>query len=148
MNQNLPKSRIAVLTMIWPLLGAVVLFLLGIIIVLVLPRRLQVSLISDWLLTVLVLCPMVICMFPLVIGIIALIAGMNQLHQTTAKPLRRLSALSQTMADRTVQTTTVINEKTVDASSRFAFLERLLSVFDEPSSSVNGTEQKEEKPHE
>jgi hypothetical protein len=117
---------------ILPIVGVGALVLVGTVIVLILPERLQVSLISDWLVSVLCLCPTVLCLFPLCILMISAVVGMNRAHQAVSKPLQRVEMLSTTLRDRTAQTTDAINRQTVNASVKFAFIDRLLAVFDPP----------------
>jgi hypothetical protein len=65
---------------------------------------------------------------------ISAIVGMNRAHQAVSKPLQRVEMLSTTLRDRTAQTTDAINHQTVNASVKFAFIDRLLAVFDPPVS--------------
>src|SRR5262249_33995513 len=92
-------NRETLLSIILPMLGVGAVVLVGLIIVLLLPERLQVSLIADWLLSVLFLCPVVLCLFPLCIGLIAAIVGMNKAHDAMAKPLQRVQTLSALLRD-------------------------------------------------
>ncbi|MBZ0280334.1 MAG: hypothetical protein K8L97_06310 [Anaerolineae bacterium] len=135
------RQRETLRYLLLPMLGALLVVLVGAAAVLFLPQRLQVSIIADWMMSVLVLCPVVICLFPICIGLIAAIAGMNRLHDAAAKPLRRAEDWSRTLAERTVKTTDALNERTVAVSTRFAFVDRLFSAFDPPS---NGDAKKEE----
>ncbi|MEO8612642.1 MAG: hypothetical protein ABI690_32410 [Chloroflexota bacterium] len=127
-NHNFETVRWIVL----PMIGVAALVLIGTIIVLLLPERLQVSTISDWLLSVLFLCPMVVCLFPICLLLILAIVGINRAHQAVSKPLQRVETLSATIRDRTVQTADMVNRQTVNASVKFAFIDRLLAVFDPP----------------
>lgn len=129
-NHNLETVRWIVL----PIVGVGALVLVGTIIVLILPGRLQVSLIADWMLSVLLLCPMVLCLFPFCLLMILAIVGMNRAHQAVSKPLQRVETLSATLRDRTIQTTDAVNRQTINASVKFAFIDRLLAVFDPPVS--------------
>jgi hypothetical protein len=62
------------------------------------------------------------------------IVGMNRAHQAVSKPLQRVEILSATLRDRTVQTADAVNRQTVNASVKFAFVDRLLAIFDPPES--------------
>ena len=70
-----------------PMVGLSVLVLAGAVISLLLPGRLQVSLIADWLLTILFLCPLALCLFPVCILMVAAIVGMNKAHSAIANPM-------------------------------------------------------------
>lgn len=117
---------------ILPIMGVLALVLLGIVAVLLLPKRLQVSIIADWLVTILFLCPTVLCLFPICVGLMAAVVGMNRAHNVVSKPLQRVESLSATIKDRTIQTTDTVNRQTINASVKLAFIDRLLAVFDPP----------------
>lgn len=135
------RQRETLRYLLLPMLGALLLVLIGAAVVLFLPQRSQVSIIADWMISVLVLCPVVICLFPICVGLIAAIAAMNRAHTLAAKPLRRVEDWSHTLAERTAKTTDALNQTTLSASARFAFVDRLLSTFDPPT---NGNAKKEE----
>src|SRR5689334_12124786 len=90
-------NRDMVRWIVLPIVGVGALVLLGTIIVLILPGRFQVSLIADWLVSVLFLCPMVVCLFPLCLLMILAVVGMNRAHQAVSKPLQRVETLSATL---------------------------------------------------
>jgi hypothetical protein len=125
--------RETILYLIVPMIGAGVIVLAGGVMTMLLPRRQQVTTLSDWVLTIVVLCPSVVCLFAICLILIVAVASMNKLHSMAAKPLTRLEDVSETMVERTSQATDSINEKTVDFGARFAFLDRILSAFDPPS---------------
>ncbi len=118
---------------ILPILGVLAIILLGTVATLLLRRPVQVALLADWLLTVLVLCPMALCLFPVCILMIAAVAGLGKAHGLAAKPLRRLEDLSADLANKALTATDSINRQTVNVSTRFAFFDRWMSLFDRPS---------------
>lgn len=118
--------------MIVPLMVTVFIVLLGIVIVLLLQRQLQVSLLADWMMTVMMFCPAMICTTVLSIGLFAAIALMSRANQAVLKPLEKLNELTQSAADRATQATESINQVTIKAASRFAYFDRLLNIFDLP----------------
>lgn len=117
-----------------PMVGVLAIILLGTMAVLLLRRPFQVGVVADWLLTVLVLCPMALCLFPVCILLIAAVAGLGKAHGMAAKPLRRVEAMSAELATRAAATTDTINRQSMTFSTRFAFLDRWMSLFDRPSS--------------
>lgn len=127
--------------LILPMIGAGGVVVLGVVIALLLPSRFQISIIADWMTFVLMLCPLVICLFPLSVVLIVAIFGLAKLSDEAAKPLRRAEDFSKMLADRVVKTTDTINKQTINASARFAFVDRLLSAFDPPP---NGDVKKED----
>lgn len=135
------RQRETLRYLLLPMVVALLVVLLGAAAVMLLPQRSQVSIIADWMMSVLVLCPVVICLFPVCVGLIVAIAAMNRLHDSAAKPLRRAEDWSRTLVDRTTKTTDIVNQRTVSVSSRFAFIDRLFSAFDAPT---HGDAEKEE----
>jgi ABC-type methionine transport system permease subunit len=130
--------RETLLYILLPMLGVVALLGLGLGVVLLLPKPGQVSIIADWMFTVFCLCPAALCLFPMVILMVAAVAGMNILHDKTLPPLKRLEMMAATLNSKTAQLTNTIGRKTIDVSVKFAFVNRMLSIFDPPSPSPNG----------
>lgn len=126
-----------------PMVGVALLILVGAIISLLLPQRLQVSIIADWLLMILFLCPLALCLFPICIVMVAAVFGLNKAHDALVSPLRRVGSLTETLKERVSKTADVVNQKTVDASAKWAFVDRLLSVFDPPKTPPDHTKKEE-----
>lgn len=101
-------------------------------------NRAGISLVADWTLSVLVLCPIVLCLFPLAAGLLIAAFGMNIVHDAAARPLRRGVRLSETLSVRAQQSADRVSRATIGLSARLAYGERLLSVFDRPSSDPEG----------
>lgn len=113
-----------------------VLFLTGIfaiVFIWILPYRPQVALVSDAMTTILILCPTLICLFPLYIVMVAAVYGMYKVYSSSKSPLRRVEYLSETLLDKTAELTGQVNQKTIDLKTRFPFIQRILSTFDAPS---------------
>ncbi len=121
------------LYIILPLVIGIVLVLAGGVIVMLLPQRLQVSIIADLMLVVLMLCPSVLCLFLVVVALVAAAAGMNKVHVGASKTLGRAEGLTARVLDNTNRATETINQKTINFSVKLAFLEKLLGVFDRPT---------------
>ncbi|MBI5669149.1 MAG: hypothetical protein HZC41_14185 [Chloroflexi bacterium] len=121
------------LYIILPLVVGIVVVVAGGVIALLLPQRLQVSLIADLLVTVLLLCPSVLCLFAVAIGFVAAAAAMNKAHTGAGKLLGRAEGLSARMLDTTNRATETINQKTINLSVKLAFLEKLLDVYERPA---------------
>lgn len=124
----------------WLLLPMILLalfILAGVVLVVLLARGAQggaqVSIVADLLLSVLMLCPLVLCMLPVTILLIGAVFGMNRVHSAAASPLRRLEDLSETLTQRTRSASATINQKTLDTSARLGFVYRLLGTFGEAS---------------
>jgi high-affinity K+ transport system ATPase subunit B len=99
--------------------------------VIVLPLRAQKSLVSDTMLTVLMLCPAAICLLPLTLLAVIAVFGMNQVHDKLAEALRRVEDYSELMVKKTEQGTDVINRRTIDVAARLAPVHRLLGFFED-----------------
>lgn len=117
---------------IWLPFGAAILLILGAVVVAaLLPLRLQLSVVSDFVLTVLVLCPMAICLLPLYIALVVLIAAMNRLHHNTAHALGRAVNWSQSLSRRVDQAAGRLERWSIQWSTRLAPLEKtLFSLFE------------------
>lgn len=108
--------------------------------VLLLPLRGQVSIVSDVVMSWVMLCPAAICLFPLALLMLYAVAGMGSANKAAVKPLHRVHDLSDTAANKVVTVTDDINQRTLRVSARLGWLYHVLSVFDRPA-----TEQSSEK---
>lgn len=118
--------------LIVPLLLTVFIVLLGVVIVLLLQRQLQVSLLADWMVTVMMFCPALICSTIVCIMLCAAIFLMGRANQSLVRPLEQMNEATQSVADRAANVTHSINQTTIKAASQFAFFDRLLGIFDLP----------------
>ena len=116
---------------ILPMLLFVLVVVGALVAVFVLPRRLQVGIISDLLLTVFVLCPAALCLLPLTVVMVAGFFGMNRVHSAAARPLRKLEDASLQLVERTESTTDQINKTTIGISARFGAVYRLMGYFEQ-----------------
>ncbi len=97
-------------------------------------NRAGISLVADWTLSVLVLCPTALCLFPLAAGLLIAAFGMNIAHDAAARPLRRGVRFSETLAVQAQQSADRVSRAAIGLSAHLAYGERLLSVFDRPPS--------------
>lgn len=102
----------------------------------------QVSLLSDSMLTALVLCPLVICMFPFVILSLGLVTLLNRWHPKSRSPLRRLEAWTALMEQNVEEWLGNVDERVLNWAVRLAPFRQLLTTFDPPAaeSSEEGVE--------
>ncbi len=121
------------LHIILPLAGGLVLILASLVAVLLLPKRLQVSLVADWLLLICFLCPTALCLFPVAIGMVVAAAGLGAAHQKTAGGLARVERLTARALERTQGATEKVNQTTINLSVKLAFFDKLLGAFDRPA---------------
>ncbi len=64
----------------------------------VLAGRSPTRAVADTLLTVLMLCPLALCLLPLYLLLVVAVAGMSHAHDLIAKPLRQLELLTRVAA--------------------------------------------------
>ena len=126
-----------------PMMGLGLLVLGGAVITLLLPEQLQVSLIADWLFSVLFLCPLVLCTFPIFILLVVAVVGLNRVYDNATHPLRRLETLSLSLKDQSEGAMDAVSRFVIEASVRFAFIERLLGIFDPPPSPADDVSEEE-----
>ncbi len=118
--------------LIVPLLVTIFIVLLGIATVLLLPRQLQVGLLADWMATVMIFCPSLICTTVVCIGLMLAVVLMGRANRAALRPLQKVNELAESVADRTAKAAESVNSATVNAASRFAFLDRMLNIFELP----------------
>jgi len=113
---------------------ALLLVLLVAIVVAVMSLRspAQVALLSDSMLTALVLCPLVICMFPLVILSLGLVSLVNRWHPKSRSPLRRLEGWTAAMEQNAESWLGNVDERVLNWALKLAPLRELLRAFDAP----------------
>lgn len=89
----------------------------------------RVAIIADCMFSVMILCPMVICLFPVYLLTVVMMYGMNKLHQGTEAPLQRLETMTETLAQRAETLTKDVNQRVVNANVRLAPLLHWFSFF-------------------
>lgn len=92
----------------------------------------RISVMSDVFLTLTILCPLVLCFFPIYLLVVLAVAGMNRAHNTTARALTRVEDASAKLKERTLTVTDRAARASININSRFAFISRL-SQFGSPS---------------
>ncbi len=98
-----------------------------------LPAPLQVALLSDSLLTVLVLLPLTLCMLPLLILSLALVLLMRRWQARSRSPLRRLEAWTAMLAGNAERWLGQVDKRVLEWLVRLAPILALLKAFDPPS---------------
>ncbi|MCY3781116.1 MAG: hypothetical protein OXG78_12455 [Chloroflexi bacterium] len=96
----------------------------------------QVSILSNSLMTLLVLCPSVIVMFPLVVLSIALVALLSRWPGRTRSPLRRMEAWTATLEENVEGWLGQFDGKVLDWLVRLAPVRQLLGAFDAPDEAI------------
>lgn len=123
-----------------PVLGGVALIILLVGVVLWLPQRLQVSIVSDFMLLVFMLCPAVICMLPLTILMLAAAFGAGRLHDRAVSPLRGLRVRTDNITGQIETAAGKVNQRTITYGARLGALMRVLDVFEYPQPGAADTE--------
>jgi hypothetical protein len=130
---------------ILPFLGGLLL-IIGLVVIMVLLGRTPTSAVANTLLTILILCPLALCLLPIYLLLAVAVAGVNSAHGSLGKPLHRLEDLSITVRDRTYEVTDQIARASINLNTRFAALDKLIfSRFDPPPQVVEQEEEKEEE---
>ncbi|MEM6284302.1 MAG: hypothetical protein AAF787_19070 [Chloroflexota bacterium] len=80
----------------------------------------QLSMVSDALVILLVLLPMTLCLMPVYILLMIAAFGMGAANKASARQLRRLHRLTHNITDRTVQITTEIDRRALEARVKLA----------------------------
>ncbi len=115
-----------------PILLLLVMLAAAIGAVLALRSPAQVALLSDSMLTALVLCPLVVCLFPLVIGGLVLVSLMNRWRPKSRSPLRRLEAWTAVMEQNVEGWLGNVDARVLNWAVRVAPFRELLTAFDPP----------------
>jgi ethanolamine transporter EutH len=129
---------------IWlPVVLLMLLFIGVLAVVLVLPQREQVSIIADFMVTLLVVCPLSLLCLVVAVGLLFAVAAMSKSFRLVQRPLHRVQGLSETMATRTAKMSDTVNHKAIDASARFAPVYKALGVFERGSTTKEGDARRE-----
>jgi hypothetical protein len=99
-----------------------------------LPRGAQTSVIANFLLTLLILCPAALCLFPVYLIMVAVVVNVGRLERGTVKAFARVN----TVSTKTLHGTQRAAERWATRSIRFnvffAPLDKaLFSIFDRPT---------------
>ena len=95
-----------------------------------LPSPVQVAALSDAALTLLLLCPMVVCLFPLVVGAMTLVVMMARWNRKAASPLRRLESWAEALERNADGWLGGIDRRVLEWAVAFAPIRQLLRTFD------------------
>ncbi len=91
-----------------------------------------VSVVANFMMTILLLCPVVVCLLPLYFLLVFAVFGMNSVYNGAAKPLHRLEKLTASIATRTSRYSDTLARKSINLNTRFAPLSNQLEhAFDE-----------------
>jgi membrane protein implicated in regulation of membrane protease activity len=124
------------LWIILPMFLLVLLIAAAVAVLVIAPRELQAahtSVVSDLMLSVLILCPAVLCMLPVTILMLTSVIGFSRVHGAAARPLRRLEGHSETLNSKANSVANRINRGTINISSRLGFIYRHLGTFEQKS---------------
>ena len=97
----------------------------------------QVALLSDAMLTALLLCPLAACMFPLVLLSIALVTVLHRWRPKSRSPLRRLEAWTAMTEQNVEGWLGNVDERVLNWAVRLEHMRELLTAFDPPAGETN-----------
>ncbi|MBI1258982.1 MAG: hypothetical protein GC204_16040 [Chloroflexi bacterium] len=130
-SQKLHRRAVR-LEILLPFVGGLLLIILLVVIAAVAGKT-PTSGVANTMLTVLLLCPMALCLLPIYLLLVMAVFGMNRVYDLLAKPLRQLQELSLQLRDRTYSLSDRAARTSINLNARFAPLDRLIfSVFDRP----------------
>jgi hypothetical protein len=110
-----------------------------------LPRGAQTGIIADILLTVLILCPLTLCLFPLYLVLVFLVVQMGRAHQAVGRGMARLNGVTVSARSRTERVADGWAKRSIRVNSVFAPLDRLIfSLFDPPQSRPDNTTERKD----
>ena len=113
-----------------PFLGGIALIVLLVAIAGLLPDQRQTSLIADFFM-ILVLCPVVLCVFPIYLLMVIAIYGMGRLNQGITKPILRLERLTANVRGRTHNVAEQVGKASITLNARLASIDKtVFSIFD------------------
>ncbi|MBN8594527.1 MAG: hypothetical protein J0M33_22405 [Anaerolineae bacterium] len=115
-----------------PLLLATGVVLAALLVMVLLPTQAQVTVVADWLWTMLVLLPMVICLIPVAIGAVVLTLAAARLPEMARKPLQRGQATVENASDRISSVLEQIQHALITFSTRLAGVERIMPLEEQP----------------
>jgi hypothetical protein len=120
------------LEILLPFVGGLLLIIVLVVIAAVAGKT-PTSGVANTMLTVLILCPMALCLLPIYLVLVVAVFGMNRVYDMLAKPLRQLQELSLKLRDRTYSLSDRAARTSINLNARFAPLDKLIfSVFDRP----------------
>ena len=114
-----------------PLFVLLLIVVMTIVVMLLLQTREQVAVVSDFLLTVFVLLPSIICLFPLVLLMFWLVDKVNGLHAGTKPPLRRLEQWTADLQGRVDSWAQLADSRVLRWAVQFAPIRHVLMMFDD-----------------
>ncbi len=126
----LVKSRRETRRFIWRWLIVGLLVIVAAVAVSLALRRSQLSMVSDIMLIVMVLCPMTLCLVPLVFVMWVAVGAMNKAHTFSGRQLVRLEKVTRDLSERTSSAGEALSQQSIALNVRFARFEKILSAFD------------------
>lgn len=119
---------------IWlPFIGGFLFIIVLVAIAATLPDARQTSLISNFLLTLFILCPVALCMLPIYLVLIAGVYGMISVNKHAAKPLIALERTTANIAERTHKVGVKLAKASITFNVKMTSVDRaVFSIFDRP----------------
>ncbi len=114
----------------WPILGAVFVVLVGLVIILLLQRRVQVSLVADWMFTTIVLLPTLLCAFAIYLGLLVTIVWVARMNRRIEQALQQGVNLSERANTRSANLSAAIDSMTIRLVSWFGITNKLLKLLE------------------
>jgi preprotein translocase subunit SecG len=134
-SSKLSSSRRAVIR---PFILTLLVMLAAVMGAALLPRGEQTGIIANLLLTVLILCPLALCLFPVYLLLMFMVIQLQRAHSAAAGGLSRLGHVSISMNSRVERILTRWTRRSIRFNSWFARLDRLaFGIFDRPQNETD-----------
>jgi predicted PurR-regulated permease PerM len=126
-------KRAAFRTIWLPFIVGFVFVVVLVVVAATLPDARQTSLLANFLLTILILCPMALCMLPIYLVVVAAIYGMTSANKHAAKPLIVLERTTAKVAARTHDIGVKVAKASITFNVKMTSVDRaVFSIFDRP----------------
>jgi uncharacterized membrane protein YeiB len=119
-----------ILHIILPMVGGVLLLVAALGVVLLMQQRAQVQIVADIMTMLFLLCPLLVCLFPLYLLLVILAFGMGRLHDGTIPHLERLQHFTASLAQRTRALMNRITAQVINLNAKIEPILDRLSVFE------------------
>lgn len=90
----------------------------------------QVAVLRDFLLILLVFCPLIICLFPIYMLLMLAVFAMEKGHRAATKGLGHARRMSRDVSEKATATADEINRRSIELNAKLTFAERLVNFLD------------------
>ncbi len=131
-GQSKTQQRVTIRLLFVPVLAAMLVIVL-IILALAVPgsflrlNKWELSIVTDTMTILMVLCPLMLCTIPLYLLLAAAVFGIGKVHHTTENTLKRAHSATSSVADRTENIALSLGKRTIGIAAWFTFFDKLIN---------------------